>query len=90
MTTETRKLKINGSNMQTNTLNAQHTLWQISLPGRHRMTNFINMIEGLDSDRRDFDFVAIAIFSLSGTHCQNVSFSHTSIIKVIPQKWKLY
>ena len=57
MTTETRKLKINGSNMQTNTLNAQHILWQISLPGRHRMTNFVNLIEGLDSDRRDFDFV---------------------------------
>ena len=57
MTTETRKLKINGSNMQINTLNALHTLWQISLPGRHRMTNFINMIEGLDSNRRDFDFV---------------------------------
>lgn len=57
MTTETRKLKIYESNMQTNTLNAQHTLWQISLPGRHRMTNFVNLIEGLDSDRRDFDFV---------------------------------
>jgi len=38
-------------------MNVQHPLWLNSLPGRHRTTNFVNLIEGLNSDRRDFDFI---------------------------------
>ena len=45
-----------------NTLNVPHTHWRSRLPGRHRTTNFVNLIEELNSDRHDFDFVGNSHF----------------------------